>query len=580
MMSMLWNTAFALDASLAASIVTKATVTMTLTLMGVRLARKTRAAVRHLLVAASFAVLLGLSIASFLVPSVPVLELPSVTTNVTGPSAMPSVIGSPSSHDSDQGRPASGERVMLSSSPLSISVLLLAGWAIGAVLFLLPAFVGLWQLRALRRLSQPWQEGESVLRQASVDAGFHRRVNVVVCEAVPGPVSCGVFRPLIMLPMDARSWRDDDLHRSIIHELEHVRRGDWIIQCLSRAVCACYWFHPLVWIGWRQLILEAERACDDAVLRRAESTAYADQLVALAERLSTAPKRSLLAMANPADLATRVAAILDSRQQRGPAGKPWLTLVCVASILLVVAISPLRVVVAARPQSTSQTFAGALIDPLGRPLADTRLTLWRVSTQQPIETRSDAIGRFIFSGMPPGEYRVQVQEFGPQGEISLAPEQHLNRDIRILMGGGEYEMTVSTSEAPTVLPAPPPPLPPPSRTSPPYSDQAALDRCAQSSMFCRVTPPVQVARAKPVYPTTQRERGISGSVVVAAKVGTDGLLEDPHTLTPADPDFASATLDALRRWQFTPIQFDGVPVEMSIRVTVNFVARTIATSAR
>ena len=141
------------------------------------------------------------------------------------------------------------------------------------------------------------------------------------------------------------------------------------------------------------------------------------------------------------------------------------------------------------------------------------------------------------------------------------------------MAGGEYEMTISTSEAPTVLPAPPLPLPPPSLTPRPYSDQAALDTCAQSSMFCRVTPPVQVARAKPVYPTTQRERGISGSVLVAAKVGTDGLLEDPHLLRSADPDFASATVDALRRWQFTPIRFDGVPVEMSIRVTVNFVAQ-------
>jgi beta-lactamase regulating signal transducer with metallopeptidase domain len=40
-----------------------------------------------------------------------------------------------------------------------------------------------------------------------------------------------------------------------------------------------YWFHPLVWMAWRQLALEAERSCDDAVLRRSEGTVYADQLV-------------------------------------------------------------------------------------------------------------------------------------------------------------------------------------------------------------------------------------------------------------------------------------------------------------
>ena len=92
-------------------------------------------------------------------------------------------------------------------------------------------------------------------------------------------------------------------------------------------------------------------------------------------------------------------------------------------------------------------------------------------------------------------------------------------------------------------------------------------------MFCRVTPPVQIARAQPVYPTKQRESGTAGEVVVEGRVGTDGLVKDLHALAPADPDFANATCDALRRWQFTPMRFDGVPVEMSIRVTANFVVR-------
>jgi hypothetical protein len=39
------------------------------------------------------------------------------------------------------------------------------------------------------------------------------------------------------------------------------------------------------------LVLEAERACDDAVLRESEATAYADQLVVLAQRLSAASSR-------------------------------------------------------------------------------------------------------------------------------------------------------------------------------------------------------------------------------------------------------------------------------------------------
>jgi TonB family protein len=115
-----------------------------------------------------------------------------------------------------------------------------------------------------------------------------------------------------------------------------------------------YWFHPLVWIAWRRLTLEAERSCDDAVLGRSEATAYADQLVGLAQRLSLAArmpaaKSPLLAMANRSDLAARVGAVLDSRQPRGRAGTFPVALACAAAAVLVLTMSPLRTVAA--PQS-------------------------------------------------------------------------------------------------------------------------------------------------------------------------------------------------------------------------------------
>jgi len=152
-----------------------------------------------------------------------------------------------------------------------------------------------------------------------------------------------------LLPLDARTWNEAELSRALVHELEHVRRRDWLTHCLTRGVCALYWFHPLVWIARRQLGLEAERACDDAVLRRSEATAYADQLVGIAERFSSSAKPPLLAMANRADLAKRVRAVLDRRQSRGRAGRfPVFAAGAIASAL-VLTMSPLSVV--ALPQS-------------------------------------------------------------------------------------------------------------------------------------------------------------------------------------------------------------------------------------
>jgi beta-lactamase regulating signal transducer with metallopeptidase domain len=158
-------------------------------------------------------------------------------------------------------------------------------------------------------------------------------------------MTCGVRHPAIVFPPDAPDWPEDDLNRAIVHELEHVWRRDWIWHCLARTVCAVYWFHPLVWIAARRLAVEAERACDDAVLGRSDATAYADQLIELARRLSAARKSPALAMANRSDLSTRIGALLDAQQRRGRAGRMLLALAGVAAVIGV-AMSPLRIIAA------------------------------------------------------------------------------------------------------------------------------------------------------------------------------------------------------------------------------------------
>ena len=54
------------------------------------------------------------------------------------------------------------------------------------------------------------------------------------------------------------------------------------------------------------------------------------------------------------------------------------------------------------------------------------------------------------------------------------------------------------------------------------------------------------------------------------RIGTDGFIKELRVIAPADPDFASATVEALREWQFTPTRLDGVPVETDIHVHVKF----------
>jgi len=346
MMPVIDGVMLAVSSSLAASIVAKVTVTMALGLIAAWLARGNRAAVRHALLAAMFGVMLLLPIVSAVMPPLHVGVPVSVQSQTILLQPGTDVDAKPSITTAGVGSQVTP--VTAQVSKLSLSNLLLAGWAVGAAFFLLPVVIGLWQIRLLRRTGLPWRHGRSVVETLAFDAGVNRRVEVLLHEAVPGPMTCGVMHPAIFLPRDAENWNQEDLNRAMVHELEHIRRGDSVSRCLARVAGAMYWFHPMVWIAWRRLLLEAERSCDDAVLRRSEPTAYADQLVGLAKRLLATHGSPLLAMANRGDLATRVSAVLDNRQRRGRAGLLSLALACIVAVAFVLVLSPLKMIRAAQ----------------------------------------------------------------------------------------------------------------------------------------------------------------------------------------------------------------------------------------
>jgi bla regulator protein BlaR1 len=323
------------------ALLAEVTAVTLLALAGARLTRRSRASVRHVVLAAAFAVLLALPVAALVAP---VIAIP-----IAVPAARGVVLANTDSIVVDASAFATADAAANTApasfpSRPSMLTVVVGAWAAGAALCLLPVLAGLWQLRSIRRSALPWRRGQTIVDPLALEAGIRRRVVMLLHESVSGPMTCGAIVPALVLPVEAQQWTEADLHRAIVHELEHVRRRDWAIHCLARTVCALYWFHPLVWIGWRQLVLEAERACDDAVLGRAEATAYADQLVGLAERLSGGRHQPLLAMANRADLAARVGAVLDGRQARGRAGAFAVRMAAGIAALLVTTLSPLRIV--------------------------------------------------------------------------------------------------------------------------------------------------------------------------------------------------------------------------------------------
>jgi uncharacterized protein (TIGR03435 family) len=91
-----------------------------------------------------------------------------------------------------------------------------------------------------------------------------------------------------------------------------------------------------------------EHACDDAVVRTSEGTAYAEQLLTMARRLRGRTSAAALGMANRRDLARRVDAVLNPLRSRAHVRRASVAVTIVTAALLAGAMAPWQVTAAQR----------------------------------------------------------------------------------------------------------------------------------------------------------------------------------------------------------------------------------------
>ncbi|MCO6512066.1 MAG: ankyrin repeat domain-containing protein [Aridibacter famidurans] len=352
MNSMITELALFVSQSFELSILTKSTLLLVLGLAIATLAVRSKASTRHLIVATTLLSLLSLPMIVATFPYLSI-EIPSAQT-VAQPAPGTTEAASAPGVNTPATSTISKSEASQSSSSISAAFVLRGVWVVGSLLLIGSVALDLWRVRALRRNGLPHKKMKDLTERIASENGLHRPVEVLLHEEIRSPVTYGLLRPVVMMPIDSREWAEADLRRAIVHELEHIKRGDWATQLAARAACAFYWFHPLVWMAWRKLCLEAERACDDAVVQNSEHIEYADQLVTLSQQLSETRTRPILNMASRSDLSRRVTALLDSGQRRGRAGFLAAAASVAIATALVFSVGPLHAVA----QSVTSTALG------------------------------------------------------------------------------------------------------------------------------------------------------------------------------------------------------------------------------
>jgi protein TonB len=85
----------------------------------------------------------------------------------------------------------------------------------------------------------------------------------------------------------------------------------------------------------------------------------------------------------------------------------------------------------------------------------------------------------------------------------------------------------------------------------------------------RIRFPQKMHDAVPVYPAIAQAARVQGTVILQARIGVDGKVEDLHVLR-SIPLLDQAAVDAVRQWEYAATLLNGVPVPVIMTVTVTF----------
>jgi len=184
---------------------------------------------------------------------------------------------------------AAGARISL---PLDITVerLIAGGVALAALVRVVQLYRGWrsvrsWSLAASDERSPRVQE---VARECQCAMGLPA-ISIRAVAGLPGPLTWGLWSPVILLPEGFEHQHPDDVLRAALgHEMAHIRRRDYAWNLACEALLLPLAWHPAVWRLRRNLDRTRELACDEMTAAKVlDGRRYARSLVAIAASVVT-----------------------------------------------------------------------------------------------------------------------------------------------------------------------------------------------------------------------------------------------------------------------------------------------------
>ncbi|MEY8353211.1 BlaR1 family beta-lactam sensor/signal transducer [Lachnospiraceae bacterium 54-53] len=153
------------------------------------------------------------------------------------------------------------------------------------------------------------------------EAGIKKDIPVYSSAYLKSPIAAGFKNPCIIVPIHMLSGLPEkDIRFILLHELQHYRHKDLLVNRGMAIAQILYWFHPLVWFALNEMRCDREIACDSSVLSMLDKSSYLDYgntLINFAEKISRFSYSAAGIGGSKAEIRKRILNIAGYRRESG-----------------------------------------------------------------------------------------------------------------------------------------------------------------------------------------------------------------------------------------------------------------------
>ena len=127
---------------------------------------------------------------------------------------------------------------------------------------------------------------QQILQYSKSKFNIDNNIDLIVTEYISTPSLIGIFKPIILLPVNMVDLNAKQIEYIFLHELSHYKRKDNLLNLILILIQSLHWFNPFIWYLFKRLREDIELATDEKVLNILNCNEFDDYGLTLISVLS------------------------------------------------------------------------------------------------------------------------------------------------------------------------------------------------------------------------------------------------------------------------------------------------------